>query len=289
MTLKEQLNKLKENWLLIVLVLVVIAFLNVGNIPLLTRDMAVQTMTAAELQYSKAGYGILPSPIYQDFAPDVTERKITKSSSLTTEVETGKFKDAESKLKSIVKLSGAYLLNENVNKYYSGRKGYYTGNYQIKVDSRKYNDAVAQLKSIGEVKSFNENAEDVTGSYKNLEIEINAEKQRLLRYNKMYEEATLVADKLQLSDRIFEQERTIKYMEDSLKNLDQRVDYSTIYFTLNEKQPKYANIVFVKFSELVRTLVESINSLLTLVFVVAPWAVAALIIWFIARLFRKRK
>ena len=219
----------------------------------------------------------------------VEERRITKSSSLSTEVEAGKFMDAESKLKSIVRSTSSYLLNENVNKYDSGWKSYYIGNYQIKVDSRKYNDIIAQLRNIGEVKSFNENAEDVTASYKNLEIELNAEKQKLLRYNKMYEEATLIADKIQLSDRIFEQERMIKYLEDSLKNINQRVDYSTIYVTLNEKQPKFANIKFVEFSELVRRLVASINSLLTLIFAAVPYAVAALVLWFAVRFFRKRR
>ena len=294
MALKDQLVKIKENWLLVFIILVVIVFLNGGSIPLLQRsasfanEMGFQKMAAPDAAYSRGGYPIIP-PFYDDFAPGVEERKITKSSSLSTEVETGKFMDAESKLKSIVRSTNSYLLNENVNKYESGWKSYYIGNYQIKVDSRKYNDIIAQLKNIGEVKSFNENAEDVTASYKNLEIEINAEKQKLLRYNKMYEEATLIADKIQLSDRIFEQERMIKYLEDSLKNINQRVDYSTIYVTLNEKQPKFANIKFVEFSELVRRLVASINSLLTLIFAAVPYAIAALVVWLAVRFFRKRR
>ena len=292
MSIKNQLIKIKENWLLLLIVLVVLAFLNVGNVPvqLLSSKIGFEKAAVADGGYSRTGYGIMPpQPGYGDFAPEVSDRKITKSSSLSTEIEAGTFKDAESKLKSIIRSTNSYLLNENVNKYDSGWKSYYTSNYQIKVDSRKYDDIIAQLKNIGEVKSFNENAEDVTASYKNLEIEINAEKQRLLRYNKMYEEATLVADKLQLSDRIFEQERTIKYLEDSLKNINQRVDYSSIYVTLNEKQPKFANIKFVEFSELVRRLVSSINSLLALIFAAVPYAVAALVIWLAVRLFRKRE
>ncbi|MBI2658886.1 DUF4349 domain-containing protein [Candidatus Woesearchaeota archaeon] len=290
MAIKEQLVKIKENWLMLALVLLVIIFLKGGSIPMLSTGIASEKFMAADASYSRAGYGFLPPvPINEDFAPDVQDRKITKSSSMSVETPTGGFSDAESKLKSVVRSSGSYLLNENVNKYESGWKSYYTGSYQIKVDTKKYNDVVAQLKGIGEVKSFNENAEDVTGSYKNLEIEINAEKQRLLRYTKMYEEATLVADKLQLSDRIFEQERTIKYLEDSLKNIDQRIEYSTIYITLNEKQPGYANIKFVKFSELVRSLVASLNSLLKLIFVAMPYAAAALIAWIAVRLFRKKQ
>lgn len=305
MGIKDQLLKIRENWLLIAIALVVIAFMSFGNLQLPIRQIGFGSgsirqigfgsgsvseskMAASDGSYSNS-YRTPQSPgSYGEFAPDVAERKVTKSSSLTSEIETGKFKEAESKLKSIIKSSSSYLLNENVNKYDSGWKSYYSGSYQIKVDSRKYDDVVAQLRDIGEVKSFNENAEDVTASYKNLEIEINAEQQRLLRYNKMYEEATLISDKIQLSDKIFEQERTIKYLQDSLKNIDQRVDYSTIYVALNEKQPKYSSIKFVEFSELVQKLVASVNSLLSLIFAAAPYAVAALILWIAVRFFRRR-
>ena len=105
----------------------------------------------------------------------------------------------------------------------------------------------------------------------------------------MYEEAQLIADKIQLNDRIFEQETKIKYIEDSLKNIDKRVDYSTIYVTLNEKQPKYANIVFIEFSELVRRLVDSINSLLKLIFTALPYAIAGFVVWLIIKIFKKKK
>ena len=292
MPIKDQFKKIKENWLLLAIVLVAIIFLNLGgtanlvSMSSLGRSAGFEKIGAQETYYS--GSGII-SPQYGDFAPDITQRKITKSASLAAEVETGAFKDAESRLKSIVASTNSYLLNENVNKYDSGSKSYYSGSYQIKVDSRKYNDIITQLKNIGEVKSFNENSEDITASYKNLNIELAAEKERLQRFNKMYDEATLVADKIQLSDKIFDQERTIKYLEDSLKNVNQQVDYSTIYFALSEKQPKYANIKFITFSELVQKLVDSINGLFSLVFVIAPYAVAAIILWIAVRLFRKKR
>ena len=291
MTLKEQFAKIKENWMLILIVLVILAALQIGNISPLTGSFSPMgysedKMMAAQSQPGM-GYIALP-PSYGDFAPGVQERKITKTSSISTEVKSGSFNEAESRLKSIIKSSDSYLLNENVNKYDSGWKSYKIGSYQIKVDTKKYDAVTAQLKEIGEVKSFSENAEDVTGSYKDIEIELNAEKQRLLRYNKMYDEAILTADKIQISDKIFNEERTIKYLEDSLENIGQRVDYATIYLTLSEKQPEYSGIVFVKFSELVRTLVSSINSLFMLLFAVLPYAVAAFIVWIIVRFFRNR-
>ncbi|MEK6869691.1 MAG: DUF4349 domain-containing protein, partial [Nanoarchaeota archaeon] len=236
--------------------------------------------------YQEKAYYPYPS---ENFAPGVEERKITTTATISTEIKRGTFDESESKLKGILSSSGSYLLNENAQKYGTGRKAYRQGSYQIKVESGKYDSVISQLKEIGELSSFSQNAEDVTGSYTDAEIELQAEKERLARYMSMYEEAKDVADKIELNDRIFEQERIIKYLEDSIKNIGQRADYSAIYFTMSEKQSEYANIAFVKFSELVRNLIGSFNALIGLLFTLAPWAIAVLILRFIWKIFKKKK
>lgn len=283
MSIKNQLHKLKENWLLVVLVLILFVSLSnigtlfLGGVETLSSGLMRSAITS---EYEGAGY----YPASADFAPEVEERVIIKDTHISTEVKKGTFQEAESRLKSIITSSDAYLLNENVNKYETGIKAYYHGTYLIKVDATKYDAVVEQLKSIGEVKSFTENARDVTGTYTNLEAEIDVEKARLARYNEIYSEAAEISDKIELNDRIFNQERRIKYLEDSLKNIDQKVDYSQISLTLTEKRSEYANVIFIKFSELVKGLVNSINSLLGLVAYIIPWAIALLIIRWIIRL-----
>ncbi|MBU1202195.1 MAG: DUF4349 domain-containing protein [Nanoarchaeota archaeon] len=301
MGFKDQLVKLKDNWFLIVIVLLVLfffsggsSFSNVGSSfsksMVYSEGMMDSAIGSSGSSYrgSYGGY-IPPSPGSGDFAPDVVERKITKTTSMNVEVERGKFKDKEDRLKAIVTSSDSYLLSGNANRYGTEKNQYYNGYYSIKVDTKKYDAVVSQLKELGEVTSFNENQQDITGSYTNTEIEIEAEKARLERYNKMYNEATLVADKITLNDRIFDQERRVGYLQDSLKNMDQRVDYSTVTVSLNEKQSSYANIAIVKFSELVRKLVSSLNSLFSLLFILLPYAVAALIIWGIVKLVRRNR
>ena len=105
----------------------------------------------------------------------------------------------------------------------------------------------------------------------------------------MYKEATLVADKITLNDRIFEQDRTIKYMEEQIANMDKTIEYSTVYFTMAEKQSEYMNVVFVKFSQLVQSLVGSFNAMITLAFVVTPWAAAVTIIAFVMKIAKGKK
>ena len=78
--------------------------------------------------------------------PEVTERKITKAASIETEVQTGKFKETESKVKADVSSLDAFVLNEDVQLHKSEDAAYYTGSYTIKVEHGKYDSLVARLK-----------------------------------------------------------------------------------------------------------------------------------------------
>ena len=297
MGINEQINKIKENWLLIVLLVVLVAAMsglgNVFSIAGMTQSLSSSRMmldsaggyapVAEEAYYGKSYYGS------DNFAPEVDERVIIKTSYLSSEVKNGQFKDAESKLKSIVSSSDSFLLNENVDKSDTGWKSYYTGYYSIKVPTDKYSAVISQLKEIGEVQSFSESSSDVTGRYTDLNTQLDAEKERLHRYNDMYAEATDIEDKIRLSDLISSQERTVKYLEDAVKNIDQRVEYSQVSVTLSEKRSEYADITIAKLSQLVRSLVGSFNALLNLIFMVVPWAVAFLIIKAAVKLFSRKK
>jgi len=301
MTLKDQWKTVKDNWLLVLVVLVIMAFLSLGG----STGSIMQNFAG-----SSAGYGgvymesasmdmaYAPKatavrsymPLYDEsFAPEVQDRKITKTAWLSTEIKRDTFSQAEQQLKDVLKASDSFLLDENVNKYGVGRKQYYQGSYSIKVEADKYASVISQLKQIGEIQSFSENADDITGSYTDIQVELEAEKERLKRYQEMYAEAVDVEDKINLNDRIFSQERTIKYYEQRLEGMDTRVDYSTIQFSMQEKQSEYVDAIFVKFSELITDLVRSINSVLTLLFVILPYAIAVGLIVLIVRLVRRKK
>ncbi|MEA3515409.1 MAG: DUF4349 domain-containing protein [Nanoarchaeota archaeon] len=293
MKIKEQFKKIKDNWLIAVLIIVLFLFISGGNILQSISYKSLGGIDQQDMIYAEKAYSAGIREYYPestgDFAPEIEERIKIKTTNLAVEVERETFHDEASKLKSIIKSSDSYLLNENVNKYGTKRKAYYSGSYTIKIDTEKYDSIISQLKNIGELKSFSENERDVTGTYTNLEIDLEIEKERLERYEEMYEQASKVDDKINLNDRIFNQQRRIKYLEDSIENIDKRVDYSTVYFSMTEKRSEYANVILVKFSELVRSIVNSFNNLIKLIFVLAPWAVALALIAIIFRVSRKHK
>ncbi|MBS3135958.1 DUF4349 domain-containing protein [Candidatus Woesearchaeota archaeon] len=276
-TLKEQFGRIKDNWLIAVIIVLLLLVSLGGNKFSSITNYADSSYSEDSAPYKKdlAASSRGGMVLNEGFAPEEQDRKITKGASLSSEVKRGSFSDAEQKFRNIVSSSSALIISENINKYGQGRDSYMYGSFYVKIDMSKYSSVISQFKDIGEVKSFSENSDDITESYTNAELNLELEKSRLERYNKMYNEATLVGDKITLNDRIFEQERLIKYLEDSLKNIDVRVEYGTVNVALTEKSSEYAGISLPKFSSLVKSLVGSFNSLLYFLFSILPWAIAA--------------
>src|SRR3989338_5003755 len=135
MGIKEQFIKIKENWLIIALVLFLLFAFSSGNLILGTISSGIYEASFGTEKiaavadsgfYQERAYYPIPS---EDFAPEVKDRKVTKTTSLSTEVKRGAFKDSEAKLKTIISSSSSYLLHENVNKYDTERRSYYVGRY----------------------------------------------------------------------------------------------------------------------------------------------------------------
>ena len=290
MTLKDQFKKIKDNWLILILIgagLFFVFFSTGGGYyssQSFSEGMFSKNMDLAYDRSSAYG-GYYDS----DFAPDLTERKITKTGSLNTEVSKGTFEQSHGAILDIAAGSHSFILSQNVQSYGSGWRLYKRGTYTLKVETGAYDSVVSSLRGIGKVITFNEDSQDITARYSNTEIEIQTERARLARYESMYLSATEVSDQITLSDRIFEQERKIKYLEDSLTNLDRRIEYSTISVTLSEKRSEWAYITFVKLSQLIKSFVMSLNAFLGFFFVIIPWAIAAGIIWLIVHMINRKR
>ncbi len=284
MTLKNQFQKIRENWLLLILVAVIlVAFSGINNVPFVdigTKQMAIDESVG--IARSSLSY-----PQYDNFVPEAQQRFITKTASLSTEIERNTFAEADSEVKNLVKGFNALIINENQNKNRRGKTSFLSSSYIIKVETSKYDSLVSQLKGIGDVSFFNEDADDITEQKLDLEAALEAERERLKRFEQLFEEAETTQEKIELTDKIFNQERTIKYYEEELENINNRVSYSTIYLTITEKRSDFANAAFITFSQIATNFVDSINVLINLVIIIIPWAIALLIIWTIYRKYRR--
>lgn len=282
MDIKSQFKIVKEYWLisLIILVLVFIVSSINFNIPNTTLRNSISSMDSNEemMMSGKQISSFTPQP-WDDssFNPEIEDRILTQTTYLSSEVRRGRFEETDEELKNIVNQTNSFLLNESVVKYDNDSRQYYSGSYSIRVETSKYNVVIADLKKLGEVREFNKSIDDITDGYTKLTIELGAEKDRLSRYEALYRESRDVEDKLALSDRIYNQERIIKYYEDRLNGFDEKVEYSNIQLQLNEKHSNYTGIKFVNFGTLINNLVSGINNLLVALFFLVPYGLLVLL------------
>ena len=287
MAISNQIKTLKENWLIVLGIIVVIFALNSFGVSDISRLYNPSSVGLAEKGYIDSSVSSYNGFGGGDFAPEVSDRKIVKSVSASFEIERGDFEKASASLKEYVSEADGILLDENVNSYGEGLSKMKTGYYSIRLIESEYSSFISKVKELGEVESFNENARDITGNYLTLEDNIKLEKERLERYKELLVTAKSTDEKISLTDRIFEQEKTIKLLEDSLKRQDQRIEYVTVYLTLNEEQSDFINISLIGIGELAKSFVNSLNSVVILIFLVIPWLVLIFILRAVWRYFKR--
>ncbi len=290
----EQKTWLQKYWwtLLIAGIIIIVAvpllFMGIISPVSMSKTQGLNYGEAAYDSVGGAGYAGMPRLSMQDFAPEVEERQLIKTSSASLEIERGQFYEAQDKVKNILTSSGAFILSENFRSIGEGSYTYKTNTFQLKIETSKYDAVVEQLKDVAEITSFQQTATDVTGAITNAGLEIEVEKARLKRYEDLMNRQARLEDQITLTDRIFEQERRIIYLEDNLKESTQQVAYSTISLTLTEKKPALYGVAFAGWNALIKTFVGSINALLYFISAVLPWIVGAGILYWIYRLIRKR-
>lgn len=280
MSIKNQLLKIKQNWLLVLLVVLLLFLTNISD--LIPKNLSLDLASQEKAVSGSSMY----FPYSRDFAPEVQDRKITKTSYLTSEIPSGNFQDADSKLKSIISSTESILLNENVQIY---ENSYHQASYQIKTPVVNYQNLILEVKKLGNVVVFTENSDDITSQHLDLKTELEAESSRLAKYQEMYSQAKDVSEKIQLIDQISQLERTISYLKDSLTNLENKVEYSTLYLTINEHPSLYSKVKIIKFSELISKLIQNINNLFSIVFILIPYLIAVFVLFVIVKLFKRRR
>ena len=290
MEIKSQFEVIKKNWLIVVGLIVIILILGNFNISDISRQYSNSVSNVGfGMAYDE---GLAVAEYYpgqgRDFAPDVEDRIITKTASLSLEVERGDFEIIHGSLKNSISESDGIIINENVNSYGEGITKRKIGSYSLKIPVENYDSFILDIKDLGEIESFSENSEDITGDYINLEDRLELEKEKLVKYEKLFNSATSIDDKISLTDMIFNQERTIKYLEDAIENQDLRIEYISVYLTLSEEQSKFTNITIIGFGEIFRSLVNSLNQVITLIMWVIPWIILFFIGKYLFRFIKKK-
>lgn len=281
MTIKAQLQTIKKNWLIVIILVVLI--LIVSNTNPVTNFL--EGRGALENYYSGdskvANTGIVPPSDNGGISPEIENRIITYSAYISTEIKRGTFDKADSKVKDLIDLEDSILINQNINTYGQNSNKMKQGTYYIRVPTSNYDSLIDSLKSLGKVNSFNEGADDITSTFTNLEIEVQAEEARLERYKQLLADSQSTDEKIMLTDKIFDEERRIAYLKEQLNNQGERVDYASISLTIYEKPSIFSGITLVTLSQIIRDFVSSLSSLIRLMVLIIPYAIGLFVIWLI--------
>lgn len=162
----------------------------------------------------------------------IPSRKIIYTASMTLEVG-----NVETTVNAVYSVASKYSGYVAWTRYYKNRVERAEVTIKVPVDS--FRQALDDLRSLGEVKIFSENAQDVTDYYIDLEARLRnlkAEEERLLKY---LDKAQTISEILQVEDHLARIRGQIEWLEAQLKNLERRIDYATISVTITSKyQPE---------------------------------------------------
>lgn len=164
------------------------------------------------------------------------DRKLIKTVDMT--VETKEYDVLMTELKSKVSQLGGYI--EHMDTYngssYSHYRSSRSASLTIRVPKDKLNDFVETVSGISNVVRRSDNVEDVTLSYVDMESRRNTlqtEQERLLE---LLAKAESIVDIITIEERLSTVRYQLESMESKLRTIDNQVDYSTVYLSIDEVQ-----------------------------------------------------
>lgn len=151
--------------------------------------------------------------------------------------ETTEFDKTSKNLDIIIDKYKAYVENSNIsNNSYYNNKNYRFGTYTIRVPKMSVDSFKSELSGIGNMISESTSKEDVTSQYTDTESRlkvITVKEERILALLEKAEKIEdIIALENQLSQIIYEKES----LKSSLISLDDRVDFSTFYLSIQETE-----------------------------------------------------
>ena len=150
-------------------------------------------------------------------------------------METREFMDTTDKLNELITKYKGYIENSDI--YYNNyieHSGLKNSHHSIRIPKEDLNKFVSELKEIGNIISESTSKEDISKAYRDTESRLRvleAKEERILELlNKAEKMEDIIALENQLSTIIYEKEN----LTINIKDMDDKVDYSTVYFELRE-------------------------------------------------------
>lgn len=233
----------------------------------------------------------LRAPIYEETPITMqTERRVITNSSISLLV-----KDVNSSVQSVaVKTQqlGGYVVSKNIRTPIEGGSGYAS----IRIPQEKRVEMMEFLRDLGvKVLSENEDANDVTDQYEDLDAQLITLERTKTRFENIYEQAETVDDILNVQNQIMNIQRQIDNVKGRLKGMEARTQTTliSVQFTTDELALGYAPgdpwRPAVTFKLAVRSLTQALRSVGNAIIWLAVYSIFWLPVLLGVLVYKKRK
>jgi len=155
--------------------------------------------------------------------------KIIKNGFMKFEVDN--LESAKSKVDTLLKNINGYYENEQYNSY--GNRTSYS--LQLRIPNSKFDSTISVIENaIGDMKSKNIKAKDVTEEYVDLNIRLENNLAYLNQYKEILRKAKSVKEILEVQEKIRRIEEEINSKKGRIKYLDDKVKYSSLNLEITE-------------------------------------------------------
>jgi len=206
-----------------------------ANATMTDQSGASQTLAQAKSAEPAAAANQQPAPGGATLAAtgadaaDGFNRKLIYQANLVMPV--ADYDKAQTELRDLVALSGAYILQFSESVESKER----SGNYTIKVAANGFVSLLDGLAKISPALKRSVNGQDVTEEYVDLESRLKAKQAVETRLLSFMEKATKTDDLLAFSNELARVQEEIEQLKGRMRYLDQNVAYSTIELRLYEQ------------------------------------------------------
>ena len=160
----------------------------------------------------------------------VSDRKLIKNVSMA--VETEDYTGLVSNIQSRVEELGGYT--ESFEAYNESSVGSRSASLTLRIPADRLDEFVSQVEEISNIVSRQETVEDVTLTYVDLESRRRMYEEEEDRLLSLLEQAETLEEIIALESRLTEVRYQLESMESQLRTMDNQVNYSTVYLSIDE-------------------------------------------------------
>jgi hypothetical protein len=244
-----------------------------------------------EYEYGFDSYDVAEAPKEADTGSTASSPRTvdTIRKLITTayvDVETKEFDKLYDDIDNYVKGAGGYL--ESINTYngsrYHGEVVERHANLTVRIPADKLDAFLEEIGNAGNITNRTQNVEDITLTYVDLEAHKKTLQDEQDRLEEFLRNAETIEDMIYIEDRLANIRYQLESMESQLRTYDNKVNYSTVYLTIDEVV-EYTPVVYEEPTTLERMkegFLESVEDLTDWCKNFAVWFVSNfifLIIW----------